>query len=741
MGPQLFGLDVAVVAAFAFAQGTADRPAEAPKELLDRLEEIAKSAPPPQPRRGDHSIRGRVVTEEGAPLSGVLVRATSSEHPSAPYDRRAFEDEPPPDLTLARSFSNSARYWYSRHATTYETTSAADGTFAIDRLVDGRFLLQAWRKGFAIESRLGRREPRLTVPVDVTVDLVAIPTVEKRIDLQVADGSSPERATLLIEGVGDDGRSQYDTWRPDAPAIHLPVGDWYVTAMILGDRSHSLSPRDASFASPRTLVTAAAATSGESAASDIVRLRLEGVPAIEGEILTGLEAPRFSMRVAAVLLKPGEAPDPALFKNTRHLRNRGVLDAMVQSDSEWGWTYRVGPIDAGRWFIGLLEYGSDAPFMTAVVDVGEGVVRHDFALAPRDPEAEVRVHLLDPSGAPLHDGRFDRTTTILNPNGPPSKRSGGVNGSLRIDGAFSLDRKDLGTECVLFAEHPRFGRKAVRIPAEAGDLKIRFAAAASATLRLKDFAENVGGRHVEVEIADVTDAALDWGSRKLDDSAIAADGTVDVGNLQPGTWSVRVTADSDRYDGRAGFEVAFATFELAAGPQELTLPFPPLGTLRLAVAAAVKEGLSLAPIASSSTDERRSTRYASPDATGTITFSDLPPGLYEVRGSGDRFMVVEAPSSKVIAFVPEAVNAQRVVVIDPKGRLAVAGLKSGDLVVAIDGREFASRDELDRIRQSLRGDGVTLTVDRAGQLFEVVLPPALLKDERAAGGRFRDASR
>jgi S1-C subfamily serine protease len=104
-------------------------------------------------------------------------------------------------------------------------------------------------------------------------------------------------------------------------------------------------------------------------------------------------------------------------------------------------------------------------------------------------------------------------------------------------------------------------------------------------------------------------------------------------------------------------------------------------------------------------------------------------------------MVVEAPAQKPIAFVAEAVNALRVVITDTAGRLAKAGLKSGDFVVAIDGREFSKREELDRIRLSLAAEEVTLTIQRAGERFEVVVPRTFLNDEKAAGGRFRESSR
>jgi hypothetical protein len=368
------------------------------------------------------------------------------------------------------------------------------------------------------------------------------------------------------------------------------------------------------------------------------------------------------------------------------------------------------------------------------------MVRHDFTLPPADAQSELRVRVLDPAGALLRECRFEYSAKISDDRSSYT-RSGGIQSRPRSDGGFAFARADLGAETFLFAEHPRFGKKGRAVPSDAHDLDIRFAAPAKPSLRLTGFAEHAGKRSVELEVRDVTDPNVEPPPLRLDAKSIAADGAVELGGMQPGSYRIRVFADADMRDARRGVEATAATFELRAGPCVLELPFPLLSDLRLAVAAGTKGNYTLSPISATSADDDRTRRAAAPDADGVVTFTEVPPGLYEVVGPGQALMVVEAPSPKPIAFVAEAVNSLRVVIKDPAGRLAKAGLKSGDYVVAIDGREFSKREELDRIRLSLAAEEVTLTIQRAGERFEVVVPRTFLNDEKAAGGRFRESSR
>src|SRR6185295_14758846 len=87
-------------------------PSESPRKaeieaFRARLVELAKSAPPRERRGGDHSITGRVVTEAGEPLAGVLVRATANESLPSTEKLQPFIEAPRSDGTLGASLSSS----------------------------------------------------------------------------------------------------------------------------------------------------------------------------------------------------------------------------------------------------------------------------------------------------------------------------------------------------------------------------------------------------------------------------------------------------------------------------------------------------------------------------------------------------------------------------------------------------------------------------------------------------------
>jgi len=95
------------------------------QEFLERVAELAKSAPVPEPVGGDHVLRGRVVTVDGAPLAGVLIRATPTKNLYGSRDHRPFAAETYADQDLARSLRSTASIWLTRRSMTREGMPSA----------------------------------------------------------------------------------------------------------------------------------------------------------------------------------------------------------------------------------------------------------------------------------------------------------------------------------------------------------------------------------------------------------------------------------------------------------------------------------------------------------------------------------------------------------------------------------------------------------------------------------------
>ncbi len=70
-------------------------------------------------------------------------------------------------------------------------------------------------------------------------------------------------------------------------------------------------------------------------------------------------------------------------------------------------------------------------------------------------------------------------------------------------------------------------------------------------------------------------------------------------------------------------------------------------------------------------------------------------------------------------------TAVEVGAVERAGAADRAGVKSGDLIVAIDGRIVASLDDVHRLLLRARGGAVTLTIVRGSRQFEVAVQPRL----------------
>jgi len=745
-GSRLVALIFASLPAFGTAQDAAPGPARTQAsdrdDFIARLSELAKSAPKPEPLAGDHWIRGRVFTSEGAPLAGVLVRAMNSNPEQTLVDRNAFADGPE-DGTLARSLRASASWWFTRWQNTWETTTAADGTYSFDHLAGDRFDLEAWRAGFSVDLGDSAWRRRMNVECDETVDFVAYATVRHQVVVRMPDGSTPPRVTLQFDRVGGRSAGILETWTSDDPFVTIPSGEWKITAYSGDPRSNLLSLQDAWFASPAQSVSVRPTADGDRTGGNI-ELSMRGIPAIEGSVHMSAREPARSFEVVAVALAEGQEPDPKRLADSSATRTREVVRASVHSGSQWGTRYRISKIDPGRWLVGVREWGLAAPLVTSVVAVGDGLVLHDFTLPPRTPDSELLVRVLDPAGALLRQCEFEANVSRDDRSGSRTGWSGAIESRPTLDGGFAFSRDRLGTSCTLFATLPNLGTRAVDVPLDAKELVVKFEAPATPRLVLSGIAEHARDVRVAVELSFETGATRDPKAVRIESGAIAGDGTIDIGKVQPGSLRVQVYVAHAR-PGTASktseSEVAAAVFKLASGPRELSLPFPELGTVKVAVGLKQRGSYTLVRTDAPQEVDRRARREATQDDDGILTFADVPPGTFELRGSNGASMLIETPVSEVVRFGADPIRVLRVVIRDPKGAHARAGLKEGDRIVAIDGREFESRDELLRIRQSLKGETVTLTVQRKDERFEIEIETRLVTGAGDPGGYFLEAAR
>ena len=102
------------------------------------------------------------------------------------------------------------------------------------------------------------------------------------------------------------------------------------------------------------------------------------------------------------------------------------------------------------------------------------------------------------------------------------------------------------------------------------------------------------------------------------------------------------------------------------------------------------------------------------------------------------------PSGAVV-FKETSYNALKVSVTDQEGELAKAGLADGDLVVAVNGKEFEGAMQMQMMLSGAmaRGEDARLTIQRGGRTLEVTvnLKKIMMGGGGKAGGSVRPAVR
>lgn len=702
------------------------------------LAAAAAVAPPAEPLRGELRITGRVVDEAARPVAGVLVRASRNADRSEWIQSPVFVEAPEPPWTLERSL---LRYAESRRATLAaqrETISDAGGSFEIAGLPDGSYTVEAWCAGLAIEPIGTEWRNRIVVDAGASVEFVATPLVAFTLALRLPDGSSPELAALELRRHGSTN-VESQTWTPQAPGVALPRGAWQIEAKRFEPRE-----RGGGFAQPTHGSRRIDIVLDESWQRRELALELHGIPALRGTIEPTGTGGRPAIRVDLRRLAADEDEAAALAAPLE--RDTGTAPRVHHSERAGGRIdWQSGAIEPGRWLVTLRDRQRASIVARRIVEVADGAVRCDFAVAtPEAPALAVRV--LAPDGVSLRDCGFCVDAAPKRPDpGSRSPYARPVEGVRRLDGTYGIPTLAFSEWNVLIADHPSFGRIAREVPPGARELELRFAPPAAVALRLLDRERHLGAREVALRFEALDLPPGVHGDLAPERVAVPPDGPIELGRLQPGRWRATLSlVVVDARNQRARHDVATREWPLEPGPAVLELACPELHALEIALAAGRKVWLRVERIALTRADALAVARSAETDEQGRVLFSDLPAGLYRIRGNAgpeSSDMIVEVPASGPVAFVDEGVDAQRVVLADPEGGLAQAGLATGDLVVAIAGREFRGRNALRAIVGAVRGEEVTLTIERGGERFEVVVPTAHLGDAKAAGGALVDASR
>ena len=262
---------------------------------------------------------------------------------------------------------------------------------------------------------------------------------------------------------------------------------------------------------------------------------------------------------------------------------------------------------------------------------------------------------------------------------------------------------------------------------------MRFSAPAALLATIDGFV----GSGYESRLSMALDPAGDTSRQNFGGQAsVGADGTQKFGPVESGRYRLAL-----RVQGKNSWEqrtVATREVDLAPGDNQASIALPTLCEVVIAApGSAGSIGLQGGP--------GNESYFETLDSEGSVRFVALPAGDYVAQlhaGDGMQMMKLRLPVNGVVRFEPMVVNAMRVVIHDREGKLGQLGFEDGDLLVAIDGSEFASSQELQvALMQVIPKKEARFTVERGRRRVELTIDPRGMLDARKLGGTFEPASR
>ncbi|MCU0723692.1 MAG: hypothetical protein MUC63_08765 [Planctomycetes bacterium] len=722
--------------------GGAEGDPGAPAPGASPLARAIAGVPSPEAAAGTGAITGFVRKGDGAPLAGALVRATRAA-PDAGSSAWTNSGAPPREGDL----ETEAREWIARRkaeqAGRRESLSGPDGAYSIQGLPDEPFALSAFKEGFRIFAP-GRRFP---VRPGATVDFSASALFEVPVDVLLPDGSRPRAARISVRqgparAAGRPGRFDASLgldprgaeWTPERSILWLSPGVYTLIA------ESAQAGREGELRSDPKEITVA-----EGAAAPSASLALKEAAGIRGRVAVpaGLDVEAVQVRVFS--LAPGETPDP---KKLSQGMTRPAASASANRAEGFAFSFRG--LEPGTYLVAT-SFGWRKITASATVTVADRMAEADLALPPLEPRETVLVRGYGPAGELLRDLQVYaqcRTADggIRGSGHPISQKDGNYRLLLEMPGPGEGDPAPAREgRFVVSASSGKYGRKEAEfVPGRDAEVEVRFLEPAFLEATIAGY----GGSGLEGKVALVLsgtpgEEGFPWIHGDAGGQRPNAAGVQTLGPVQPGSYEV-----SFRYFA-AGDDVPFETaslgktpVSLGPGTTRLTLGLPPLHSLTVWVEKGGEGGTVWIQFEDGQGHWRKAL-----GKDGRATFDWLPAGAYVVHVSGGSApggrMHVDVSGTAVVRFEPDVVRAFRVSVNDPKGALATAGFRTGDLIVGVEGMEFKNETHMQAVVfGALSKKEVKILVLRDGQKVEIAADlNRLLGDKADPGGSFEPSTR
>ncbi|MCG3135343.1 MAG: hypothetical protein HMLKMBBP_02940 [Planctomycetes bacterium] len=641
---------------------------------------------PPTPS-GQGAVTGHVRDDQGKPISGVRVTLTPDAG-DLTFDEGGGDEEATPEEEIRRAI----RRIRCEAAARRSAVSGDDGAFRIDGLAEHRsHVVSTWSRDHDTHVAGNRWQFR----AGDTIDVLAVPVARVRVEVTGADGVQVGKADLSAQTEAGD-QSRGHSWTPASPLMRLSRQPW---------RLRATSGPHGQFESEEVALDL---SSGPPSAP--VQLRLAPRTGVAGTVSFSGPGRPFRCWIAARRLLDGAA-----VATDRLFRESGP--ATFPDDDG---TFGLFDVEPGRWLVGAVASGN-LVLATTEVEVRAGATAAaDFAIDGGENLGTVLVRITTSDGvAPVvngfsagigHAGDTWSSSTDWKPVGPGVWRVALADGDpdwlARTPRAADMK----WTVVVQSASHGAAGAD-VR-PGVDREVAIRLDPAATLDVTVSGAVREAGMRY-SVSVAPVEDGEWGWSSAEVD-----ASGRARVATLRPGPATVTLELQLGGWEAR---ELSRTTIAVAPGANTLELSVPQVWdvTVRPDVDGARDFGLMRR-------DEDGSWSWCADPRVidGTSIYPRLPAGSYRLRrdpggANPPGEMSFALPGTTDIRFVPRPFRAARLDVSDGTPAHA-AGFRTGDLIVAIDGKEFADWAETEAALDAARAKHASrFTVLRSGSRIEI----------------------
>jgi len=593
---------------------------------------------------GDGEITGSVKDQDGAPLAGVVLRASRQDLSGNVPSSQSVGREAP-QLSLDESVRAAAQRYHVMRAHSYEARTGNEGAFRFDQLPDASFRIRAFKEGYDIQPR---DTQRWNIATGAVVDFTAKAIISLPVTVLLPDGAPADKATIVCGHKNSSRGGAYNyAWTPGDADVRLPVGKYKVQALYGMTGSGSFGRQAGSdMHSNEVEIELVLGTAPER-----VELVLEGRSGIRGRITYAAES--LSGGFAQVHMLP--------------LAGDAVVDLklLAQSDSNHGFSganeYSFLDLAPGRYVVGVSRSWSGPIAVHQVVDVGSVILKCDLEVPPIDPSQYLLVRAFGSDGDPVAGVNF---SFRFESESGGSSMSSGMQALSDPDGAYYFAIPDgaraayysttevAGDKFTLEANHTEFGSKSIGLSRGQAEVMLNFAVPAQLEVTVTGYLGSAYIGRVSVNATKVSEDRRHnyyGGDGKLD-----ANGVRRFDALEPGEYEVVVTVQpkGERWEQTT---IATEVVQLRAGENALTLAMPTLYSLGVHVPEApagtdvrIMQQREEENQWGSSTSERT-------DENGRVQFEDLPAGQYMLQAqSGGKHgrMKIEVPSGDIV-FSPD----------------------------------------------------------------------------------------